>query len=146
MGEGPYSTLAGAALCAAALLAAHLAFIKAASFARPSGVNRRSFFRAGAAAFVFSAGLSFVGFRFDLAARGWEAAVNFRCSFASFFASFAMLAARRLILFLRFFSFIDGSWIFLLPSGVAFQISATDKEHHAIQRVLWARGCRRMAT
>ena len=104
-------------MAAAALLAAHLAFIAAASCARRSGV-RLSFLLTflaalGAPAEAVAVLRAFPAEPRDLflvlAAPAVPAAPRFRFSLASFFASFRMRASSRRIFLVRFLSFISGN-------------------------------------
>jgi len=101
--------LAAAGLPDAALFAAHRSFIRAASFARASGVSRRFFFFGAATGFVLPDTFFFGCSLFFFRALG---AASFRRSFASFFVSLAILATSRPILLFRFFNFILGSSIY----------------------------------
>ena len=138
---------------AAALLAAHLAFMAAASCARRSGVRlsflftflavigllaatarirgsgvkRRFFFSARPEVSTLLRALSArtADFLFFLAAPAVAAASSFCFSFASFFAPFCRRASSRRIFLLRFLGFIWGS--ILLPP-VAGATRALDME------------------
>jgi hypothetical protein len=91
-----------------ARFAAQRSFIRAANFARASGLSRR-FFLFFCTRTVGCDDLAFVdrsAFRFLV--RPLDEVVVFDRSFVSFFVSFAILATRRRIFLFRFFSFIIG--------------------------------------
>ena len=125
---------------AAALFAAHLAFIAAASLARPSGVKPPFLFAAGAGAFSFLAarflpraiGLFFFADRFGFFAD----AFNFSLSLASFFVSFSILVTRRRIFLPRVLTFIKPQApMFVqrhMASRLAVRLLASGLSCHAI--------------